>query len=152
MGIYLNKGNSNFQECLNDNIYVDHSMLIEYTNNLIGKREKYICVSRPRRFGKSTDADMLVAYYSKGYDSHEQFDNLKISKVSSYEKHLNNHNVIKIDMQQILNRTEDYNEFIKFLTNRVMNEFIEIYGNVRYYDKTNLVTSLEDIYIQTEEK
>ena len=51
--------------------------------------QKYICISRPRRFGKSTDANMLVAYYSKGCDSLELFDNLKISETELYQKHLN---------------------------------------------------------------
>jgi hypothetical protein len=69
MGIYLNKGNANFQNRLNQKIYVDHSMLIEYTNSLIGTGDNCICVSRPRRFGKSTDVNMFVAYYSKGCDS-----------------------------------------------------------------------------------
>jgi hypothetical protein len=77
-------------------------MLIEYTNSLIGTGEKYICVSRPRRFGKSTDVDMLVAYYSKGCDSHNQFGNLKIANTSDYMKHLNKHNVIRIDMYDFI--------------------------------------------------
>ena len=66
MGIYLNPDNRPFSRIFNSEIYVDHSLLIEYTNRIYDKDNNMICVSRPRRFGKSTDANMLVAYYSKG--------------------------------------------------------------------------------------
>ena len=80
MGIYLNPENVDFQEVLNSKIYVDKSELIQYTNSVLRTTQKYICVSRPRRFGKSMAADMLVAYYSRGCNSKEQFENLKIAK------------------------------------------------------------------------
>lgn len=69
MGIYLNPDNASFQEALNSEIYVDKSRLIQYTNKVLKTKQKYISVSRPRRFGKSMAADMLTAYYSRGCDS-----------------------------------------------------------------------------------
>ena len=65
MGSYLNPGNKGFRESLNSQIYVDKSGLIEQTNAVLDTREKYMCVSRPRRFGKSMAADMLTAYYEQ---------------------------------------------------------------------------------------
>ena len=65
MGIYVNPGNISFQEAINSKIYVDKSELIPYTNSVIRTQQKNLCVSRPRRFGKSMAADMLVAYYSR---------------------------------------------------------------------------------------
>lgn len=59
MGIYLNPGNDAFKESLNSEIYVDKSGLIEYTNRVLGTSRKNICVSRPRRFGKSMAANRL---------------------------------------------------------------------------------------------
>ena len=70
MGSYLNPGSKGFQESLNSEIYVDKSGLIEKTNAVINTRQKFICVSRPRRFGKSMAADMLAAYYDRGEDQH----------------------------------------------------------------------------------
>ena len=78
MGIYLNPGNIDFQQSLNSKIYVDKSMLIDYTNSLIYTEQKYICVSRPRRFGKSMAANMLSAYYDCKHDSRQMFKDLKI--------------------------------------------------------------------------
>ncbi|MGN0631715.1 MAG: AAA family ATPase, partial [Ruminococcus sp.] len=87
MGIYLNPDNTDYQEALNSEIYVDKTKFIEYTNSVLRTSQKYICVSRPRRFGKSMAANMLTAYYSHGCDSGELFQNLKISKAESFEKH-----------------------------------------------------------------
>ena len=58
MGVYLNPGNDAFRMAINDDIYIDKTELIKQTNDRLGKRNRYICVSRPRRFGKSMAAEM----------------------------------------------------------------------------------------------
>ena len=63
MGICLNPGADMFQMALSSEIYVDKSELIAYTNSVFGTENRYLCVSRPRRFGKSMAANMLFAYY-----------------------------------------------------------------------------------------
>ena len=73
MGILLNPDNIDFQESLNSEIYVDKTELMSYTNKVLRTEQKYICISRPRRFGKSMAANMLTAYYSRGCDSREMF-------------------------------------------------------------------------------
>ena len=145
MGIYLNPGNQNFYEAVNKEIYVDKSLLIQQIEYLRTKMNKYVCVSRPRRFGKSTDADMLVAYYSKGCDSHAIFDSLKISQTDHYAKNLNKHHVIHINMQSFLSNTHNINKMIQLLTMRIIHEFKQEYS-VSFFDETNLSLSLEDVY------
>ena len=84
MGIYLNPGNAAFQKAVRSKIYVDKTMLLDYTNEILGTKQGNICVSRPRRFGKSMAVDMLTAYYSIGCDSEELFSSLKIAKTDFY--------------------------------------------------------------------
>lgn len=74
MGSYLNPGGKGFRESLHSEIYVDKTMLIDRTNAVLNTRQKYICVSRPRRFGKSMAADMLAAYYDREEDSGGLFE------------------------------------------------------------------------------
>ena len=100
MGIYLNPKNGGFAESIRSEIYVDKSGLIAYTNKCLNTKEKYICVSRPRRFGKSMALEMLAAYYSLGCDSRELFAGLKIEKDGTFEEHLNQYDVIYLNMQQ----------------------------------------------------
>ena len=99
MGRFLNPDNGAFSEAVNSEIYIDKTRLLEYTNRVINTTSKFICNSRPRRFGKSMTADMLSAYYSRGCDSKELFKNYEISTVSSYEKNLNKYDVIHFDVQ-----------------------------------------------------
>ena len=85
MGMFVNSGNAAFQVALNSEIYVDKTGLLNYTNHVMDTTSKFICNSRPRRFGKSITADMLTAYYSKGCDSTEMFSNLEIGKSANFE-------------------------------------------------------------------
>ena len=73
--------------------------MLEYTNKVMNTLQGYICNSRPRRFGKSITANMLTAYYSKGCDSQDLFAGLKISEASDFKMHLNQYDVIHLDIQ-----------------------------------------------------
>ena len=76
MGLYLNPNNDLFVEAVSSEIYVDKTGLIRYTNRVLRTQQKYICVSRPRRYGKAMTAQMLSAYYSRGTDSERIFERL----------------------------------------------------------------------------
>lgn len=73
MGIYLNPKNAGFMDAVRSEVYVDKTGLIQYINKYLGTEQKFICVSRPRRFGKFMAIKMLAAYYSCGCDSRELF-------------------------------------------------------------------------------
>ena len=80
MGIYVNPDNIDFQRCLQQDIYVDKSMIIECINKYIDTEDRFINISMPLRFGKSMTANMFTAYYSRGCDSRKMFSELKIAK------------------------------------------------------------------------
>ena len=146
MGVYLNPGNVDFQEVLNSKIYVDKSELIQYTNSVLRTTQKYICVSRPRRFGKSMAANMLTAYYSRGCDSREMFQGLKIAKHTGFEEHLNQYNVVHLNMQNFLSKTQTIEQMISLVTKAVGRDLLRAYPDVDYLDKTILTFMLDDIY------
>ena len=114
MGIYLNPGNSGFADIRRAK-YVDKSPLISVVNRPISTPHKLICVSRPRRFGKSYAAQMLCAYYDRSCDSQALFDGLEISQTFDYKEHLNRYDVIYLNMTDILEETtaEDLVPFLK---------------------------------------
>lgn len=101
MGVYINPGNSGFAE-VDDADYVDKTLLIELINRSVGKKNKLTCVSRPRRFGKSFAARMLTAYYDCSCDSHALFDRKKIAETEDYGKHLNQYNVVYLEMTSFI--------------------------------------------------
>ena len=146
MGILLNPDNIDFQEALNSEIYIDKTELMLYTNKVLRTEQKYICVSRPRRFGKSMAANMLTAYYSRGCDSREMFSKYKIAKADSFEKHLNKYNVIHINMVNFLSHGNSMTEVISYLERRLIHELKREYGDVDCFDWNDLISVLEDIF------
>ena len=146
MGIYLNPDNMDFQEALNSEIYVDKTELIKHTNSKIRTANKYICVSRPRRFGKSMAGDMLVAYYSRGCDSKEMFSKYKISSDPNFEKHLNNYNVIHINMVNFIKRRKTIFEALDNLNTKLLRELKKENMDVDCSDWDDLTTALSEIF------
>lgn len=153
MGIYVNPKNLLFQEALRSLIYVDKSELIHYTNSVLKTQRKNICVSRPRRFGKSMAADMLTAYYSRGCDSKELFASLKVSQkhTAIYEANLNQHNVIRFDVQRFLFDESHVSIFIKRIQDVIIRELKSEFGEyiADAADPYGLPGVLEQIYART---
>ena len=130
MSLYLNR-NEDFSNYVNDTIFIDKSNLITITNNNISKpSSKFMCVTRPRRFGKTMALSMLNAYYSKGCDSLSLFEKLNIAKDNSYLEHLNKHNVIWIDMASLYTDIRDKNDFFKELETNLLDDLNEAFPNV----------------------
>lgn len=134
MGIYLNPGNDLFAQALNSEIYIDKSMLIKLTNERINSNDRHLCVSRPRRFGKSMAANMLVAYYSRNCDSKELFSSLAIADSPDFERHLNKYNVIHLDMTRFASKAPDVKGMIDRLEITLKQELSELCSDISYPD------------------
>lgn len=150
MGVYLNPGNDAFAISVNDDIYVDKSSLISFVNSRIGKRKRFICVSRPRRFGKSMAAEMLSAYYDRKSNSGELFQNLEIAHDETYEKHLNQYNVIFLNIQQFLRKAGKPGNLVHYIEEKVLTEVREEYSDWVAPKETSLPDALERIYQKEE--
>ena len=150
MGIYLNPGNNKFKRAVNSDIYVDKTGLIKYTNSIVDTLQSCVCVSRPRRFGKSMAADMLTAYYSKGCDSRELFSSLEIAKDESFEEHLNKYDTIFLNMQEFLSRSSNVKELLERVEGKVIRELKKQYPDVELYDENDLAETMQDIFAESE--
>ena len=151
MGIYLNPGNDGFQESVRSEIYVDKTGLISCTNKYLGTKQKFICVSRPRRFGNCMALEMLAAYYGRGCDSRELFRGLKIASDPMFEEYLNKYDVIYLNMQQFLIRAEN-GEVTKYLEQTVLEELWDVYGEFFRNNEKFLSAALEKIYAKAGKK
>ena len=85
MGVFINGGISRFRQTLGSEIYVDKTDMIDFLNRVLNTEQKCICVSRPRRFGKSITANMIAAYYEKESDSRSLFEGRKLSNDLKYK-------------------------------------------------------------------
>ena len=136
MGDFLNPCNGNSFTILAKRkdryLFVDKTDFIEITNKRLDEDDRFIAVTRPRRFGKTVTADMLLAYYSKAYAEQRIFDNLKISGKDSYTEYLNKYDVIYIDMNSIKSLFQSYsnkkqkadgvNDLVDYLEYSIINE------------------------------
>ena len=149
MGSYLNPGSFSFRGSLRSKIYVDKSELIAKINEVLYTEQKYICVSRPRRFGKSMAANMLAAYYDRSENTEELFQNLMISKDSSYRENLNQYDVIKINMQEFFSLSGTIEEMLQMLRDYLLSDFKEAYHEVHFRDEKNLIQVMKDVFSYT---
>ena len=147
MSLYLNQNNDLFISYYNDDIFIDKSNLIKECNSLFGSIDSCMCVTRPRRFGKTMALSMLNAYYSKGCDSLSLFDKLNIANDNSYLEHLNKHNVIWIDMASLYANIDNKEKIISELKKRILSDLKEKYSNI---DLTNCILSDAIIKINNE--
>ena len=128
MGTYINRGNNGFQESRNSE-YVDKSGLIRVINATLETEQKFTCVSRCRRFGKSMAAKMLAAYYDYSCDSRSLFADLSIANDPSFEKHLNKYPVIYVDMTGFVTRFRD-NSIVGEMKKRLFDDLKEAYPDI----------------------
>ena len=152
MSIYLNtnKPFENYRRLLNTDYFVDKSNMIEKTNKFINTANSYICITRPRRFGKSSVADMLGAYYSKAVDSKEIFDTLNISKIDNYKEHLNKYNVINISFNAISEIGNTYDDYIKMIRDTIKKDIVKKYQNItpgEYFNLSSMLYDTKDKFI-----
>lgn len=151
MGIYLNPGKDGFVRAVRSEIYLDKTELISCTNRYMNTEQQYICVSRPRRFGKSMAVQMLAAYYSCGCDSGELFSGLEIKNAPSFQEHLNRHQVLLLNMQQFLIGAKKQS-VTEYLEQEVLEEVLEEYGTFINRQDISLSHALRKIYVKTGKK
>lgn len=143
MSRYFNPNNESFSSDKNSMIYKDKTGLLEYLNGVIGTNRRCIAVSHARRFGKSHAAGMIDAYYSRGCDSTELFQDTAIAKKKDYQKHLNQYNVIHLDISSVWDfHKEDLVESIK---ERICEDFQKKFNNTLNYGK-ELYLIIQDVY------
>ena len=152
MGLFVNPGNDAFQMALNSEIYVDKTGLLEYTNRVMDTKQAFICNSRPRRFGKSTTADMLVAYYSCGCDSRQIFEGTAISQAETFHQHLNQYDVIRLDIQWFLASPESVESVVERINKSVVTELREHYPDELQSQTVSLAEGMSRIHEATGKK
>ena len=152
MGNFVNPGNDAFRVALASSIYVDKTGLLEYTNKVTGTLQAYICNSRPRRFGKSITANMLTAYYSKGCDSETIFADLEIGKSPDFKKHLNQYDVIHLDVQWCMEPAGGPECVLSYIVEKTISELRVYYPNILPDHMKSLPEALSCIYAASGKK
>ena len=145
MGMYLNPGKFAFTEAVNSPIFIDKTPMIAFLNSLVKTKQKYVSVSRPRRFGKTTAADMICAYYDREADSASLFSGLKLAGCPDWDKYLKHFDVLRLNMIDFLTGSENISEMLSYLTEEVTDELMSKFPDVKYGSRLNLRTVMNKI-------
>ena len=149
MGQYIDCGNGNFRETLRSRLgFVDKSGLLGHLNRMLCTDQKFVCVTRPRRFGKSLAANMLCAYYDRSCDSRELFLGLEIARDETFEAHLNKYPVISFDVQEARSQVKDGMDFVPTLQREILAEMREAWPE-HILDDDTLPKALARIHNKT---
>lgn len=151
MGNFIDKGNDGFASVRNTN-FVDKSMLIEEVNSVMLTENRYMCVTRARRFGKSVAVKMLNAYYDRSCSSESLFEGLEISRQPDFKKHLNHFPVLYLDMTDFVTKYGDDNHLIDKMKQDICNELLNVYEGVAMNSNDDLMDLLVSIVDNTGEK
>ena len=151
MGNFIDKGNDGFASVRNTN-FVDKSMLIEEVNSVMSTENRYMCVTRARRFGKSVAVKMLNAYYDRSCNSESLFEGLEISRQPDFKKHLNHFPVLYLDMTDFVTKYGDDDHLIDKMKQDICNELLNVYEGVAMNPNDDLMDLLVSIVDNTGEK
>ncbi len=149
MGNYLNSTEPLFTytKVSNSPYFIDKSEILNQIIPRIGTTENYICVTRPRRFGKSIMANMISAFFSKGYDSKELFKNLKIAESSFYEEQINRYPVIFISLNRLPRRCDNYEQYISRIEQKLMRDLAQAYPHAGIDLEDAVWDALKTVYL-----
>ena len=148
MGTYINRGNGEFRDIVTHE-YVDKTSLIPLINATLNSENRYSCVTRCRRFGKSMAAKMLCAYYDKSCDSRELFVGLNAEKDKSFETYLNKYYVICIDMTDFTTKYRNEKDIVRFIQHDVMEEVLDVFPDIKAKERDDLMDILYRISERT---
>ncbi len=150
---YVNPGPEGFRIAINSKIYVDKTMIISELNQLINTSDRFVCMTRPRRFGKSYVGHLICAYYSRNCDSRPLFDGLKLSQDPSFEKYLNKLDVISFDLGGMYDKfKDDKDDIVTVISREVCRELRTEFPDVTIELGTSLSDAISKIYYQTGHK
>lgn len=129
MGYYLNNNvcYEAYKYIAQMEYFVDKSEILEEIFPVLNTENRFICITRPRRFGKTAAANLIASFFSRGCDSRELFSGLKIKDSSDFEEHINQHNVIFIDFSKTPFLCEDYNTYMSAIVKKLMKDLAEQY-------------------------
>lgn len=152
MAVYLNTSSALtlYTELANSEYFVDKSSIIEPINKRIKTNTKYICITKPRRFGKTSILSMLGSFYCKAYDTRFLFDTLAISKSENYAAHLNKYNVINMCLNNLPDNGNTYNDYIDLIKSSLKKDISTVYPelkNQEFNSLSDMLTATNDEFI-----
>nr|WP_308668080.1 AAA family ATPase [uncultured Agathobacter sp.] len=132
--------------------FVDKTLMLRELFPYVSAGNRHICITRPRRFGKTIMANMISSFFQKASDSSDVFDSLTISQVDDYKKYKNQYNVIRIDFSKMPRNCDSYTQYIERIEALLIDDVKEAYPQVKINEADAVGDILESVFVQCGEK
>lgn len=154
MSMYLNTSDAYvlYKSQVESPYFVDKTKLLLELIPLARQGNQHICITRPRRFGKTVMANMITAYFSKGVDAGGLFDSLQIAEAEGYRENLNQFNVISIDFSLTDDACKSYPEYIGTIKSLLREDLHDAYPDIVFRENGSVSEDLKRIFDKTKEK
>ena len=146
MGTYLNPGKAAYEEAVKSEIFIDKTEMLGYLNSVVKTKQKYVSVSRPRRFGKTIAADMICAYYDRDADSCDLFEKRKLADVPGWDKYLGKFDVIHLVMTRFVKTRITVSEALTNMQKLVIRDYRRAYPDADIMSENDLIQTIDDVY------
>ncbi len=133
--------------------FVDKTLLLEDVLKAVETDgQKYLCITRPRRFGKSVMANMVAAFLGRAEDAGSVFERLEIARSEWYSAHLNQYPVIYIDFSEVPENCASYHEYISRVLDGLKRDLAEAFPEIVIDTRASVWDLLTDIFQRTGKK
>lgn len=132
--------------------FVDKTLMLRELFPYVSAGNRHICITRPRRFGKTIMANMISSFFQKASDSSEVFDSLTISQVDDYRRYKNQYNVIRIDFSKMPRNCDSYTQYIERIEALLIEDVKEAFPQVKINEADAVGDILESVFVQCGEK
>ena len=152
MGIYLNSRTAYtlYKSETEKPYFVDKSRMLEELFPLVKTGNNHICITRPRRFGKTVMANMIASFFSKAYDAQDIFQGLQIANIVDYEKYRNQFSVIHISFNELGGRCTSYAQYIERIEKRLMKDLKKEYPEADIDEEESAAEILLELYAEND--
>lgn len=148
MGIYLNSQGA-YTLYKNETLkpyFVDKTKMLEKLFPLVEEGGDCICITRPRRFGKTVMANMIASFFSKACDSGGIFDSLTVAQFSGYRKHLNQYPVIDISFHELPRHCRSYEQYIGRIEEKLIGDIKKEFADADIDETETIWDILNGLY------
>lgn len=132
--------------------FVDKTLMLSELFPYVSAGNRHICITRPRRFGKTIMANMISSFFQKASDSSDVFDSLAISQVDDYRRYKNQYNVIRIDFSKMPRNCDSYTQYIERIEALLIEDVKEAFPQVKINEADAVGDILESVFVQCGEK
>ena len=132
--------------------FVDKTLILRELFPYVSAGNRHICITRPRRFGKTIMANMISSFFQKASDSSDVFDSLTISQVDDYRRYKNQYNVIRIDFSKMPRNCDSYTQYIERIEALLIEDVKDAFPQVKINEADAVGDILESVFVQCGEK